>query len=445
MTGLTRELGQFVAALDGAAIPASARNAVRRGIADCIGVMLAGRSHPVVELAAATVTVQPQGAASVLVDRGRASAPDAAFVNAAAAHVLDYDDTGLDGHPSVVLASVVLAEAERLGAQWSDCITAYVVGYETWAELIGRDLDKHHGKGWHPTAVFGAVAAAAAAAWFRRLSPEQAAHALGIAASMSAGVVANFGSMTKPLQVGWAVRNGMNAAALAERGVTASPDALESPRGLLAALSPGGRVRLDGPCQAGRPWQIECQGLNIKRYPVCYALHRAVDAATALHPALRGRTTDVERVIVHLGRLQVAMLRSSRPNNGLDARFSAEYAIACMLLRGQVKLADLEDGLVNEPAVQALLRKVSVQVDDSADEIEPLFSPADQVEVVLRDGTRLASERVARALGHATRPIDVAALRAKFDDCASRSVDAALAARLWTRVMHTGDEERVTW
>ena len=444
MTGLTQELGQFVAALDGAAVPAPARAAVRRGIADCVGVLLAGRNEPVVELAAATIAVAAAGEAAVLVDRGRAAAADAAFVNATAAHVFDYDDTGLDGHPSVVLAPVVLAEAERTGGRWGDCVTAYVAGYETWAELSGRDLDRHHGKGWHPTAVFGTVAAAAAVARFRRLPPAQAAHALGIAASMAAGVVANFGSMTKSLQVGWAVRNGMHAAALAERGATAAPDALEHPRGLLAALSPAGRVRLDGPCQAGRPWQIERQGLNIKRYPVCYALHRAVDAAATLHPALAGRTSEIEQVVVHLGRLQAAMLRSSRPTTGLDARFSAEYAVACMLLRGHVQLADFDDAQVNDAAVQALLRKVTVQPDAAVDALEPIFSPADHVEVLLRDGTHLVSEPVARALGHATRPIDATALQVKFDDCAGRSAEPPLAARLWARLMHAGDDEVVS-
>ncbi len=197
-------------------------------------------------------------------------------------------------------------------------MTAYVAGYEVWAELISRDADKHHGKGWHPTAVFGVVAGAAASAWLRQLPAERASHALGIAASMAGGLVANFGSMTKPLQVGFAARNGIVAAALAQRGVTATADALESPRGLLAALSPAGRVRLDGPCRAGAPWQIVQQGLSVKRYPVCYAAHRVVDAALSLHPQLRQRLGDIQEVVAEIGQLQAAMLRSSgRPTRSM--------------------------------------------------------------------------------------------------------------------------------
>jgi 2-methylcitrate dehydratase PrpD len=96
-----------------------------------------------------------------------------ALVNATAGHALDYDDVAIDGHPSVVLVPALLAEGERLGASGRELIAAYVAGYETWGELASRDADKHHGKGWHPSAVFGAVAAAAAGA--RRPDAERTA------------------------------------------------------------------------------------------------------------------------------------------------------------------------------------------------------------------------------------------------------------------------------
>lgn len=436
MAGLTAALGAFVAGLAPDQVPAEARRTVRRGIADCMGVLFAGRDEAVVGHALATIAVTPQGPARVLADRGDAGALDAAFVNATAAHALDYDDTGLDGHPSVVLAPAVLAEAERLGASWAELIAAYVAGYEVWAELVARDADKHHGKGWHPTAVFGTVAAAAAGARLRGLAAQPAAHALGIAASMAGGLVANFGSMTKPLQVGWAARNGLTAAALAARGVTAAADALESPRGLLAALSPAGRVRLDGACRAGAPWQILRQGLNIKRYPVCYALHRAVDAALALRPRLADRLGDIECITIELGQLQAAMLRSARPTSGLDAKFSAEYTLACALLRGRLGLRELRDEAVNAADVQALLRRVVVIPRPEQDAEEPLFSPADLLRVQLNDGTLFEADPVRRALGHASRPIDDAALQAKFFDCGGSEA-------WWLALMASSDDSKL--
>jgi 2-methylcitrate dehydratase PrpD len=429
--GLTAALGAFVATLRDEDVPAEAIAAVRRGMADCVGVAFAGVGEPVLAHALATVSTAAGGEARIWTGDGFASAADAAFVNAVAGHALDFDDTGIDGHPSVVLAPVVLAEAQRLGLSWRAAVTAYVAGYEVWAELSGRDADKHHGKGWHPTAVFGVLGCAAASARLRGLPAERASHALGIAASMAAGLVANFGSMTKPLQVGFAARNGITAAALAERGVTASADALESPRGLLAALSPGGRVRLDGPCRAGAPWQIVQQGLNVKRYPACYATHRIIDAALSLHGALSGRLDEVEEVVAEIGELQAAMLRSSRPATGLDAKFSAEFTIACALARGHVALQDLTDAGVNEAEVQRLLRKVRVVVQAEHDAQEPLFSPADLLAVRLRDGAVLKADPVRRALGHASRPIGEQELREKFIACARTALDEAGAARWW--------------
>ena len=442
--GLTAALGAFLATLRDEDVPPEAIASVRRGMADCVGVAFAGVQEPVLAHALATACLAPTGEAQVWTAGQFATAADAAFVNAVAGHALDFDDTGMDGHPSVVLAPVVLAEAQRLGLTWRAAVTAYVAGYEVWAELSGRDADRHHGKGWHPTAVFGAVACAAASARLRGLPAERASHALGIAASMAAGLVANFGSMTKPLQVGFAARNGITAAALAERGVTAAADALESPRGLLAALSPSGRVRLDGPCRAGAPWQIVQQGLNVKRYPACYATHRIIDAALSLHGALSRRLDDIEEVVAEIGELQAAMLRSSLPATALDAKFSAEFTIACALARGHVDLQDLTDASVNQADVQGLLRKVRVVVQAERDALEPLFSPADLLAARLRDGSVLRAEPVRRALGHASRPIGEQELREKFMACARNALDDPSAARWWDAAM-APDDAQVRW
>lgn len=444
MGGLTSDLGAFVAALRPGDVPAEAIPLVRRGIADCVGVAFASSDEPVLAHARSMVSGAASGESRIWTGPDFCGAADAAFINAVAGHALDFDDTGLDGHPSVVLAPVVLAEAERLGLTWDAAVTAYLAGYEVWAELSARDADRHHGKGWHPTAVFGVVACAAASAWLRQLPAAQASHALGLAASMAGGLVANFGSMTKPLQVGFSARNGITAAALAERGVTASADALESPRGLLAALSPAGRTRLDGPARAGAPWQILQQGLNVKRYPACYASHRIIDAALSVRGELAGRLDDVEEIVAEIGELQAAMLRSSRPTTALDAKFSAEFTIACALARGHVDLQDLTEAGVNADDVQALLRKVRVVALSERDPLEPLFSPEDRLTVRLRDGTTVPAKPVHRALGHASRPIGEPELRAKFMACAGLALDAAAAARWWDAAMAPLDA-RVRW
>ena len=239
---LTKSLGSFVSRIRLEAIPPAALRVVHTGFVDCVGTLIAGSIEEPPRLLHKALAPAPGDATLYLVGP-RVSVPEAAWINGTAAHALDYDDVSLRGHPSTVLVPAILAEAEGLGSSGAEMATAYVAGYEVWAELAGRDPDQHHQKGWHPTGIFGAIAAAAACASLRRLGPEQATQAIALGASHSSGLVANFGTMTKPYHAGKAAHAGVISARLAEAGFTASADALEHPLGFLAAVSPKGAGR----------------------------------------------------------------------------------------------------------------------------------------------------------------------------------------------------------
>lgn len=430
---LTRRLAGFVSALDFEPIPAEAVATVKRGFIDCVGVMFAGREEAVVRVLLSQGLCSGKAESTFLFDRGKTSAPDAALINATAGHALDYDDVAIDGHPSVVLVPAILAEGERLGSSGRDLIAAYVAGYEVWGELASRDQDKHHARGWHPSAVFGALAAAAAGARLAKLDAERTTHALAAAASMAGGLTANFGSMMKPLQVARAAQSGLIAARLAAGGFTASPDALEHRGGFLAAFSPAGRVRTDGEIT---PWHILKNGLNIKRYPVCYALHRSIDGLLSLNSKNSIEIENIREIEMSIGKLQAGMLRHSRPQSALDAKFSAEFAAASSLVAGRVGLAELSDPFVKSAPVQQLLAKVKVLPVDDPDPEDPIFSRVDCVRVTLSDGTVLAGEPVARAKGHAHNPLGMQELRAKFEDCVGQALPPARRDALFDRLSH---------
>jgi 2-methylcitrate dehydratase PrpD len=239
---------------------------------------------------------------------------------------------------------------------------------------------------------------------------------------MAAGLVANFGSMAKPFQVGRAAQSGVLAARLAAAGMTASEDALEHRNGFLAAVSPKGRFDAE---RGIEPWHIVRYGINIKRYPVCYALHRAIDAALGLQID----SQSIESVELRLGRHQAGMLRHSSPQNAPDAKFSAEFAMAAALLNRRLGFAELKDDFVRSEPVQALMRKVRVATTDEADPDEPLFAPFDVVSVQLSDGLVVTRESKRHARGHARDPLTLQELRAKFDDC-TQGKQAALFERL---------------
>src|SRR5438477_1272169 len=264
LMALTQELGRFVAGLTFEKLPEEAVEIARTGIIDTVATMIAGANDPAPQLLRRGLDPAP-GPASLYFSGENSTAPEAAWINGTAGHALDYDDVGCRGHVSTVLVPALLAEAETLGLGGREMFAAYVAGYETWAELARRDPGHHHKKGWHPTGIFGAIGAGAACASLRRLNPEQAIAAIALSASQAGGIMANFGTMTKPFHAGRAAHAGLVSARLAEAGFTAATDVLEHPQGFLSAVSPEGKADRDSPApHLGKEWQILKQGLSIK-------------------------------------------------------------------------------------------------------------------------------------------------------------------------------------
>jgi 2-methylcitrate dehydratase PrpD len=413
---LTRSLGQFIADLSPNRLPEEAARVARMGFIDTIGTMIAGRQEDSVRIM--TETLAPgDGPATLTFGDRHAPAPEAAWINGTAAHALDYDDVALRGHPSTVLVPAILAEAEHLGSSGADMITAYVAGYETWAELFRRDTGLLHQKGWHPTGLYGAVSAAAACAKLRKLDAEKAAIAIALGASQSAGLMSNFGTMTKPFHAGKAAHAGIMAARLAEAGFTANTDALEHPQGFLHAISPTGTEDRAGESRAGVEWAILSQGLGIKKYPTCYCTHRAIDCMLDLVANSKIKADEVETITVEISDYFSTVLRNHEPETGLAAKFSIEFCMASGIVAQRVGLRELTDEFVQRPDIQALMKKVEIVTTSEYDPALPGAAVSDQVTVRLANGTVLAGDPVARATGHPARPLTDQQLYDKFADC----------------------------
>ncbi len=413
---LTKALGQFVADLSPNRLPDEAVRVARMGFIDTVGTMIAGRNEDSVRIL--TDTLAPgDGPATLTFGNRKAPALEAAWINGTAAHALDYDDVALRGHPSTVLVPAILAEAEHLGASGADMIAAYVAGYECWAELFRRDTGLLHQKGWHPTGLYGAVGAAAACAKLRKLDAGKSTIAIALGASQSAGLMSNFGTMTKPFHAGKSAHAGIVAARLAESGFTANTDALEHPQGFLHAISPTGTEDRTSESKAGVDWAILSQGLGIKKYPTCYCTHRAIDCMLDLvanHPIEAG---DVEKVTVSISDYFSTVLRNHQPDTGLAAKFSIEFCMASGIVARHVGLRELTDAFVQRPDIQALMRKVEIVTTTVHDPELPGAAPHDQVVVGLTNGRTIQGDPVARATGHASRPLTDRQLYDKFADC----------------------------
>jgi 2-methylcitrate dehydratase PrpD len=262
---------------------------------------------------------------------------------------------------------------------------------------------------------------------------------MAAAASMSAGLVANFGTMTKSFQVGRAAQSGVVAARLAAGGFTASLDVFEHQIGFVHAFAPTPpkeAVRpLDAPTgKNGREWQIARQGLNVKRYPICYATHRSIDAILDVVQQHDLKPADVENVHVATGRTQMLMLRNHRPQSGLEAKFSMEFAMASSLIARRVGLGELTDAFVQRPELQLAMGKVTYETGDTIAGSIP-FAPFDRVEVTLTDGRKIKSAQVAHAKGSHERPLSADELQAKFDDCVAQTLPPAGRSRAFAAIM----------
>jgi 2-methylcitrate dehydratase PrpD len=408
---ITADLGAFVAKCESDLIPAQARKLALAGIADCCGVLVAGSAEAAPQILERSLDCCSQQARLYFGDRF-ASVENAAWINATAAHALDFDDVAIQGHPSAVLVPALFAEAAVRELTGSDIIDAYLIGYEVWADVVLRETDQHHVKGWHPTGLFGCIGAAAACARLAGLNRDQAAAALALAASQSAGLVANFGSMAKPLQVGRAATAGLLSARLAAAGATAALDAIEHPQGLLMAASPNGNADLTRPVETGKMWRILSHGLKIKRYPACLSTTRGVDGIRDLMARHAIQVNDVEQVTVTMSRRNATILRHHKPTTALEAKFSMEFAAAAALTTGGLTLAELRDDFVRRPHIQALMKNVNVLAIDQED-LATGYAPSDKVSIRLYSG-RTFETSVSEVPG-AEIPEEI--LRQKFMAC----------------------------
>lgn len=383
---------------------------------DTIGVMIAGGSEPAVALLADTLMKlgeNPHGQSAGL------------LLDATAAHVLDFDDVAFGGHVSAILVPSILRAATGRGVSGIDMLLAYAAGYEAWSEIASREKVMYHARGLHPTGLLGPIASAAACSVLFRLDTCQTSMALAIAASQGAGLTASFGTMTKPFHAGRAAQAGFLAACLAQNGFTAAPDGLES---FLSSYSPGGDIDRERPLnRVSGAWMLERIPPSVKQYPVCYAGHRAIDASIELAQIHPLSLTDIVSIDVLISDRHSKTLRYSKPKTASEARFSLEFFVASALSHNWVGLSDVDDANLTDETLQQLMAKITRRISEDMDPVLDGFARYDQVAVCLSDGQRLISAPVSRALGHAERPLDLAHIRTKFEDClayAGRSSDA---------------------
>ncbi|MBK1782466.1 MmgE/PrpD family protein [Advenella sp. WQ 585] len=415
---LTTLLGELISKVVQSGTSYEAKEAAKVGIIDTVATMLAGRRETPVQVLRRAFSPLTSGHALEFCGFEMTSAETAALINGVAAHVLDFDDVALRGHPSAVITPAIFALGSEIGSSGDDLLNAYVTGYQVWGELVDREMDMHPIKGWHTTSVFGAVGAAAACAVLLKLDAIHAAHAIGIGATQSSGLMANFGSMSKSFQTARAAQAGIVAAKLAKEGFTAGLDILEHSQGFLKAFSPTGNVDTETLVELPEgQWLVESKAVSIKKYPTCFYTHRSVDAILDLVKQEGIKPKDVMKIEVIMSHEHATILRNHFPQSGLEAKFSIEFAMACALVYGKIGLTELTDDIVQSSDITKLMKKVHVVETINYSDEWVGAAAEDQVFITLESGLRMESQRVKYAKGHANNPLSRADLDEKFLVC----------------------------
>jgi 2-methylcitrate dehydratase PrpD len=443
-TEITQQALRFVETTTYADLPDEALRIGRRCILDTLGLYLAGALEPSTRILVEDALEQGGRADALLLSAGRVKvpAPVAARVLGTAGHAHDWDDTqvshdphhiyGLLTHPSVPPLTAALVIAQRIGSvDGKGLMLAFQTGFEVECKISEWMSPRHYRRGHHSSGTVGTFGACAAAIKLLGLKQEAAAHALGIAASFTAGIRANFGTMTKPLHVGRAAENGVLAALLAARGFTADPNVLDGPWGFFSVMGEG----FDEAKAAegfGRGFTIVDPGVSIKPYPSGILTHQSMDAMLALVRQHDLKPEEVREIRFFAGKNILEPIRYPLAQDHLQAKFSMPALLAMIVLCRRASHHEFSDDFVAGAAMRDMQRRTKVLNDPEID-AKGYDRIRSRIEVDTKDGRTLAQWADERYRGGPSNPISDADLEAKFRMCA----EGALGREAQDRVIDT--------
>ena len=372
-----RRLARFVLALELKDLPTPVVDRARLLTLDTLGCCLASVRYDfgrAVRAAAERLGGRPESL--VVGGSVRVAAANAVLANATLAHGLDFDDTREDAivHTGSVAVPTSLAVGEATGANGGAVLAAIVAAVEVMCKVGLAVPGKFHARHYHPTALTGTFAAAAAAGKLYGLSEEELVRAFGICGSQAAGIIEYLadGSWTKRLHPGWNAHAGVTAALLAQSGFTGPETVLEGEHGFYRAFAGGVEpARLDELLASlGRVWELE--QLTFKPYPCGSIAQPYMDCALRLRESRGVRADDIVEIRCRTAagpvpRLWEPLASKHAPQNGYAAKFSLPYLLAVILTRGRASLAEFEDDVVRDPQILSVASRVGYELDATID------------------------------------------------------------------------------
>ena len=422
--GVSEAIAHCACGLNDGDIAPGALGVARLSFFDWLAVTLAGMNEPVCRIVRQFV-LSERGADESMVfgTQHKIPARAAAMANGTMGHALDYDDTHFAylGHPGAVVFPAALAVAQKVGADGIRLLTGALIGMEA-AIRIGAWLGRqHHLIGFHSTATVGSFGATVAVSRLLQLNAIQTQHALGLAASRSSGLRAQFGTMAKPFHAGMAASNGVEAALLAQAGFLARPNALECDQG----FAPTHGAEINAPADAlqglGEVWKFEA--VLPKFHACCHGAHAALEAVLRLRDDANLQPQEVRHVLIAVPPRYLEVCNIPEPTTALEAKFSYRLCTAMILSgRDTAALATYSDACCRDPELLALRDRVAVTGRAGLDETEA------EIRIETMNGHRL------EARYDINQPMDFSTRTARLRAKAKALLSENPACELWDAV-----------
>jgi 2-methylcitrate dehydratase PrpD len=432
-----QEIARWATSLSLDDVPGTVLEDAKLHVLDTLGCGLAAHAVGVAGEGRATMAEQGGEPQATVIGLDHAlPAANAAFANAMLCHGLDFDDTHSDSvsHISTVVAPTSLASGEALGSSGADVLAAIVAGNEIVCRVGMAASGEFHRRGFHPTAICGVFGGVAAVARLRGLDEPAATSALGIAGSFAGGLFAYLadGTPTKPMHPAWAAHGAHLAAGLALHGASGPQSVFEGKFGLYHAFlgAPEGGIDLAGQlADLGTRW--ETPRIAYKPYPVCHFMHGSLGAAAESVAGRTFRADEIADILVTVPEAGVSLVlepaeQKRMPRSEYEGKFSLQYSVASLLVRGHVGVSDFTDEAIADPEVLAVAAKVRYETRDYPS--YPQAFPGGAV-VTGADGAVFEAD-FAHQKGGPENPLTPDEVRAKYRENASFVLSDDASARL---------------